>query len=260
MTLRDFLDACTGDEEVRWNETAAMLLGEGRADVKDNFEKDHWLEAVVWQAVFLGLPQVSLVAFVGVASAVFQGHTLRGAPIAGTPQPKGRALEAGRFLQLAQAASLVATRAQAEQLLNDVRARINPPIPYDRLLADCELGRYFMWSTFNAPGGGDPFFSCPDAATTRNHYGLTEPNNPADRELVLCLYTLPAGMPVRYPTIADAYAGSNGNDWNPLFRSSNPGAPWGRTSGGRPEVVHELITGRYLTEHTAATPPLRSVT
>ena len=119
-----------------------------------------------------------------------------------------------------------------------------------------------MWSTFNdTTAGGDPFDGCTGSPSALRHaFGLVDPGPamPDEREFILCIYDVPSDVDVRFPTIADAYAG---DDWNPNFLCSPAGAPWGTTSGGRPEVVHAVIHGETLTAPPAASGvlPLRLV-
>ncbi|MEM8560196.1 MAG: hypothetical protein AAGG50_20445, partial [Bacteroidota bacterium] len=75
-------------------------------------------------------------------------------------------------------------------------------------------------------------------------------------DTVLLVYDVPSHVTVRYPTLADAYAGPA---WNPLFQASQPTDPWGYTSGGNPEVVHDVITGNHLAKPTSAIAPIRFV-
>jgi hypothetical protein len=100
-----------------------------------------------------------------------------------------------------------------------------------------------IWATFRADIF-DPFANWATAEEVRTGLGLTKPAQPDDQKLFLLVYCVPDNIPVRYPTIADAYAGEG--DWNPNFQCAPPDAPWGFTSGDAPEVVHDEIRGAQL--------------
>ncbi len=245
MTLEVFLKG-RPHLVVVWEHMAVLLADENLDYIHANFEGELRLNEGVWAAMFAPLPELfaplptpSWAEVQVILTAVFQNHTLAGPVIADTPEPKGRALDTGRFMALLDEAGLPDDG--KTQLLNDIRA--GGPIDLDAAeLKQCNLGSYLMWSTFQA-AGGDPFEGCADAATVRERLGLLEPVRAEDEELCLLVYTVPSDVNIQYPTLADAYAG---DDWPALFRCSNPGDAWGYTSGGHPEVVHEVITGTHL--------------
>ncbi len=100
-----------------------------------------------------------------------------------------------------------------------------------------------IWATFREDVF-DPFAEWATAQEVRTGLGLAKPVHPDDQKLFLLVYEVPNDTPVRYPTIADAYAGEG--DWNPNFQCTSPNAQWGYTSGDAPEVVHDEIRGAQL--------------
>ena len=248
MKLEEYLNG-RREEKEHWALMVDMLTAENLTHIQVNFEAEGKLPEETWNEVFEPLPILSWTELQAELRRIFRKHTLAGPPITSTPQPKGRALETGRFTAVMKEAGLLTSPDAETQFLNDIRAGHTPSIPHNRQLRTCSLGRFLMWSTFKE-AGGDPFVDCSDAAAVRQRLGLMEPIHPEDRELCLMIYEVPSHVDVRYPTIADAYAA---NAWNPLFQCSNPSDPWGYTSGGHPEVVHTVITGHHLSE------PLRIV-
>ena len=121
-----------------------------------------------------------------------------------------------------------------------------------------EMGRYLMWSTFDAATStANPFEGISNTADAiAGLLGLDR--NERGRPLLLLTYTLPASVAPRFPTVAEAYAGGV---WPYFFRPASPGAPYGMTmpwpeyqhEAPRPEVVHEVIRGAQLAA------PLRQV-
>ena len=113
---------------------------------------------------------------------------------------------------------------------------------------DVDLGRFVQWSTFE-PGGGRTFDGVNSADYIQGVLGLDR----AERggSVILLEYTLPADVPPRFPTVADAYSGPC---WPYFFRVAPLRALYGLTmpwpeyqaEPPRPEVVHEVITGRQL--------------
>jgi len=119
---------------------------------------------------------------------------------------------------------------------------------------DFHLASYVMWSTFD-PAGGRPFQGLKRSSQfLRALFGLDKTDSPSS--LILLEYTIPDGSIARVPTIVEAYAG----EWLYHFRPAGPfeiEAGYGRTyvwdelarcgESGRPEVVHEPVTGFLLT-------------
>jgi hypothetical protein len=117
------------------------------------------------------------------------------------------------------------------------------------------LASFVMWSTFD-PAGGRPFQGIKRSARFfRAIFGLSA--NDADSPLLLLEYILPEGIAARIPTVAEAYAG---DEWLYHFRPASEieiDEGYSRTyvwdelarkaGAGRPEVVHEPITGYVLT-------------
>jgi hypothetical protein len=263
MTLQQFLDDVPLAErealEAAWTRVDEAMREKGLSHVPETVEDECRLPEEAWAHLFEVLLdwQRLLDALDDAANAtdgegadmvaaamtkVFQSRTLHGPDIEDTPTPKGRAIPVPDFSGLMEETQAFSSANAREQFFNDRRAGHSPTDPYDQQLRNCSLGRYLIWSTFQ-PSVDDPFEGLPDAATVREGMGLPPPQGAQDRELVLLVYEVPADLPVRYPTVADAYAGE---EWPPRFECSNPDDPWGYTEGGRPEVVHDVIDGKHL--------------
>jgi hypothetical protein len=127
---------------------------------------------------------------------------------------------------------------------------------------DFRLATYVMWSTF-APDGGRPFDGLQRSARhLRATFGLTQVD--ADAPLLLLEYILPDGVVPRLPTVVEAYAG---DEWLYYFRPATEVEiedgysrtyVWDelarREHTGRPEVVHEPVTGHVLTSEIEEVP------
>jgi hypothetical protein len=160
----------------------------------------------------------------------------------------GRAVTVGRFYEMLVTLGYFATTGSAERAVGSLLWRFPEAVP--GVWRRRELGRFVMWSTFHPDRTSGPFDDLPFAADTiRAYLGLA----PADRgkPLLLLEYSLPPGLPARYPTVAEAYAG---DEWSYFFRPSDASDPYGKTlpwpePGGmtpRPEVVHGVIRGDRL--------------
>jgi hypothetical protein len=113
------------------------------------------------------------------------------------------------------------------------------------------LGKHLMWSTFSTePDQENPFMGMPDSANAiRGILGL-DPNEKGE-PLLLMIYSLPANVIPRFPTIAEAFAGEK---WSYFFTPAPRGASYGMTMPWpeyedhtpRPEVVHKLILGAQI--------------
>lgn len=257
MTLEEFFTASAEEAEQRecWNKVVELLEAEDLLHIQRNFEVESRLPERAWSGVFVVLKVEEEWSELRVQlMVVFRGFTLHGPEIATTPQPKGRALDVGRLKTLLKQAGISSPIAQ-EQFINDVRAGHAPGIPYHQFLSTCPLGSHLIWSTFSE-AGGDPFENVHDAEVVRDRLGLMPPIGLDDQELVLLVYYVPSDVLIRYPTIADAYAGEA---WNPYFQCSNPSDSWGYTSGGHPEVVHDVVHGRHLVADDEHGGPVRIV-
>lgn len=112
-----------------------------------------------------------------------------------------------------------------------------------------DLGRFLMWATFD-PDGDSPLGN-PLPAPERVVCQLGLPASPGKGPPVVFQYCLPSGAAARKPTFCDAYAA---DFWPRYFRPNPLPEPYGRTMPtdtcpeevGRPEVVHEVVTGESL--------------
>ena len=113
------------------------------------------------------------------------------------------------------------------------------------------LGQYLSWSTFHRRHrkGGGPV-QCLRGKGRRNVRRLLGLDPEDDGVLLLFEYSLPDGISPRFPTVAEAYAGSKWNHWfrpSPLDEPYGLTLPWGGRGGGRPEAVHEVPLADHLT-------------
>lgn len=243
-------------EEV-WTQTVDVLTDAGLNFVRTNIEEECRFPECAWEGFFAALTGASRTAMLETMTESFRDWILHGSEIEETPAPKGRALEVDRFRSLMRDAGLLPSR--REQIVSDVKNGFTPAVPYSEQLSNCDLGNHLIWSTFRVEAE-DPFEDWSDAEVVRDRLGLWDPDDSEERGLFLLVYRVPSIVDIRYPTIADAYAGSG---WNPEFHCSAPNDPWGYTSGNVPEVVHEVIQGEHLIEgpeHSAyAFTPLRIV-
>jgi hypothetical protein len=252
MTLEQYLNTVSSEERATLVEVwqwSTELLAEADLDhVRETVENECRFPASAWDDLFAALDEAAA-DVPTTMTRVFRDQTLEGDEIENTPTPKGRALEISRFRSLMRDAGMSPRR--RDQIVEDVWNGFMPAIPYSAQLAACDLGNHLIWSTFSeeAETGRDPFRNWTDVDTIRGRLGLQDPQNPDDPEergLVLLVYRVPSAVNVRYPTVADAYAGSG---WNPNFQCSDRGDDWGYTSGDRPEVVHDVIQGKQFVAH-----------
>ncbi|MEM8560037.1 MAG: hypothetical protein AAGG50_19645, partial [Bacteroidota bacterium] len=218
MTLHEYLKALNDSarqdtSRKAWTRFEDALAAANLMRIRDNFLTECRLTIVAWKAVFevLIVDGHDVSTAQGSLTLVFQKHTLIGVAIPTTPAPFGRALEADRFAALAQQAGLTASGAAQQQFLDDLRYGLPSPLPPHVQFSGCNLGRYLIWSTFNEPSGGDPFEGCTTTDEVCNRLGLQHGG-----DTVLLVYDVPSHVTVRYPTLADAYAGPA---WNPLFQA-----------------------------------------
>lgn len=264
MTLQQYLEQTVSAEQGKrdaWERTAIVLEDEDLSFVRENISIECRLHEDTWDAIFEALFGTPGDEVLVVLTETFQKQTLCGPQIPDTPEPKGRAVDANRFLRWLDDQEIFASPAAQRRYLDDVRTGVEPVVPPREQCHALPLGRHLIWSTFREDEV-DPFAGYTDADEVRAYLGLMEPAQPDDQELFLLVYVLPEDVPARYPTVADAYAGDD--EWNPEFQCSNPRDPWGYTSGGAPEVVHRVIRGKHLVrsadEDDFSCPPLRTVT
>ena len=186
-------------------------------------------------------------SLVGSYTNCCHGHILRGQPMTGArPQVLGRAASPRQFyellVRLGHFNSFDAARAAFRRWL---RQRDNHTKPRVRALP---LGRYLMWATYSmADRTRNPFEAMPaNADEIRDLLGLGPPDR-HDHSLLLFVYVPPAGLDLRFPTIADA-------ERHHYFRPAlmGPGVEAGLTCPTRadltpqPELVHQPVFGDTL--------------
>lgn len=246
MTLLQYLDSLSSTERKAQEEVwiwATLVLDEADlGHVWKVIARECRFPESAWEDLFAALNDAKAEALEEAMTEVFRNRKLEGREIEDTPVPKGRAISRPDFAGLMERTQAFSSADAREQFFEDRRADRPPTAPYHQQLRNCPLGRYLIWSTFQQPVD-DPFEGLPDAAAVREGMSLPPPQGKRDRELVLLVYRVPTDLPVRYPTIAEAYAAEG---WNERFECSTPNDPWGYTQGGRPEVVHDVIDGTHL--------------
>lgn len=247
MTLEQYLDGLSPkkqkDRKGVWRWAVSVLDDLNLAHVWKAVTRECRLPEDAWDDLFGVVDAARRKNLEDEMTMAFRGWKLHGKEIANTPTPKGRAMDLRGFSGLMERTEEFDSETAREAFFNARRKGDPPSEPYWKQLSSCELGRHnLIWSTFQA-SVDDPFEGLPDAPAVRTALGLPASQGARHRELVLLVYVVPTDLPVRYPTVADAYAGP---DWNPYFECSNPGDSWGYTKGDRPEVVHEVIEGGHL--------------
>jgi hypothetical protein len=225
-------------------DTLERRLCDGPVDLShvwNSIEDECHLSEAGWDLFFSSIDGVEGDEVANRLTEAFQDCQLNGLEIAETPVPKGKAVPARKFAAWLDESETFTTASMRDRFLDAIRYR--EPLPDQSLLHDLPLGNHLIWSTFHEDEE-DPFSPFTTAQEIRTGLGLPPPERQEDDELILLVYALKDNVTVRYPTIADAYATED--SWNPEFQCSKPGDEWGYTSGGRPEVVHEVIEGECL--------------
>lgn len=253
MTLDQYLSglASPTEEEKRnvWDQVTTALVEEGLEHVRNNIESECRVSEEVWDDLFAALDDTEEESVRETLTEVFQNWIQHGPEISDTPRPKGRAVDANRFLNWLDDQNVFASPSGKRRFLDDVQSNSSSTSSLHLQLQQLWLGKHLMWSTFHEEET-DPFTEWDTAQEVRIGLGLTKPTHPDDQKPFLLVYRIPSDVVVRYPTIADAYAGEG--EWNPNFQCAPPDAPWGYTSGDAPEVVHEVIPGAHLIDPEVA--------
>ena len=175
-------------------------------------------------------------------------HVLAGPEIRGK-QPKilGRAVVLSRLCARLAKYGRFRTARQAEAWLK--RQCKLDPIKLRIAFRDIPLGGRVTWATFREPSrDSDPFAALP-AQPSEVHDALALDIKDRGLPLLLFVYSTPAPMPLRFPTIADAR-------WGRQFRPAinDPACKCGLTAPPTddpsikplPEIVHEQVNGNIL--------------
>lgn len=252
MTLRQYLETHDPAEqkakEEVWARAADILTGADLDHVRTTVENECRLPELAWEDLFAALDAATAANVPAAMTQVFQDRILHGPEIEETPAPKGRAVDANRFLKWLDDQGIFASPSAQRRFLDDVKSDSSPAPPSHQQLRLLCLGQHLIWATFHEEMT-DPFAEWETAREVRDALELAEPAQPDDQKLFLLVYRVPEDIPVRYPTIADAYA--TRGEWNPNFQCSPPEAPWGYTSGNAPEVVHDEVQGECLIDPDA---------
>jgi hypothetical protein len=176
-------------------------------------------------------------------------HVLSGPEATASSLVFGRAVTRDRFCELMVDLGVHPTLDAARRELR----RVKRLMPHQLRIRwrNRVLGRYVIWSTFSL-SASDPFDGI-KGSSDRFRCLLGLDKNEQGMSLLLLRYSLPASLRPLYPTIAEAYSGTQ---WLYYFRPAPPAESHGWTltwdecsdESGRPEVVHPAITGIELTE------------
>lgn len=245
MTLQQYIDNSAGPDarDEVWSWTTEALTDLGLDHVQATIENECRFPESAWDDLFTALDDAAAGNVGEVMTRVFQNWIRNGPEIPDTPAPKGRAIDANRFLNWLDDQDVFASPSGKRRFLDDVQGSSSPTPPSHQQLRQLKLGHHVIWATFREEVF-DPFSGWATAQEVRTGLGLMEPARPDDQKLFLLVYRISADVAVRYPTIADAYAGEGA--WNPNFQCAPPDAPWGYTSGNAPEVVHDEVRGTQL--------------
>jgi hypothetical protein len=177
-----------------------------------------------------------------------ESNMLTGPPMAGVrPKLLGRAVVLENFCARLVKTGGFRTLKQANSWVKRL-CKLSAPELRDRLKL-LQLGGRVIWATFREPKRSDhPFLPPPPTA---HHLHDTLGLDPKSRgyALLLFVYAPPAGLVLRFPTLADA-------SWGRLFRPApnDPKVQCGLTAPPTddiaispvPEIVHETVTGAVL--------------
>jgi len=247
MTLEAYFDTVSpgerGEMKKIWQWATEVLADADLDHVPETIEEECRFPEKGWDDLLTALRDVERGNVPTAMTSVFQKWIRHGTEISDVPSPKGRAVDANRFLSWLDDQDVFASPAGKRRFLDDVQGDSDPIPPSHQQLRQLKLGHYVIWATFRQEVV-DPFADWTTAEAVRSGLGLMKPANPEDQKLFLLVYYIPDEVAVRYPTIADAYAAEG--DWNPNFECAPSYAPWGYTSGDAPEVVHDEIRGAQL--------------
>lgn len=253
MTLDQYLDDQSSpgrQERVEvWTRVTDALAEAGLNHVAETIEDECRFPEAAWNDLFTALDEAEVADVSKAMTQVFQGYVLEGPKIPDAPSPKGRAIDANRFLNWLDDQDVFASPFGKRRFLDDVQGDSSPAPPSHQQLRELELGQHLIWATFREEVF-DPFAEWTTAQEIRTELGLVKPVQPNDQKLFLLVYRLPEDVSVRYPTIAEAYATKG--EWTRSFQCAPPEAPWGYTVGNAPEVVHEVIQGVHLIDPDVA--------
>jgi hypothetical protein len=230
----------------------------------DNVQWESRLPKDVWDGLFRALLAASdkPEAVKQAIANFFCRVTLRGDLLPARPVRLGRARDFNKVVDWYIDVRHIDEN-RARQFFNTYFGRVPKERP--RGWNDLPLAKYLMWCTFHPVNSTyDPFEGLASKAwDIRCQLGLSAPHNKTEK-LVLFEYTLPDDIHIRFPTVADAYAGQ---EWAYHFQvapekslTSPPPQhgwtlPWKECAEkpGLPEAVHEVVRGNCLTA------PLRRV-
>jgi hypothetical protein len=220
---------------------------------RTNLDSESRLPLAAWACLFDGLldkPDGDVEMIQKAITDALRPWVLNGPPLSAVkPEFFGRAISLDYLCRLLVDAGHFGSVESAKRNVRNVLSK--PETITARRWRNYPLGKYLMWSTFSVEADPtDPFQGMPHSAEAiRGILGL-DPNE-RNKPLLLIIYKLPTSVVALFPTIAEAYAGSQ---WNYFFTPAPTSAicgltlPWPKYAhfAPRPEVVHEVIQGRQI--------------
>jgi hypothetical protein len=251
VVLREILYELTASDRSQAEENLQLLADDSALGYQavQNFYGETRLSAEAWRHFLDGLrgPAVDVLQIKDAITNVSRRWQMRGPELVGI-----RHLVFVRVISIGWLCDLLFSLDHYGSLKSARRAIRNileKPIDVvaDRW-RDVELGRYFMWATFDI-SGRRLFLDGESGDYIQGVLGLDR--SCRETAFILLEYTLPLSVNPRIPTVADAYSGS---PWPYFFRPAPEGLshgltmPWPEYSAEppRPEVVHAVIQGRQL--------------
>lgn len=249
MTLGEALAKLAPGDQRQLHEKLLILAthsGIGHS-AADNIYLESRLPEAAWDALVAALQSVGAdpTEIRDAITSCVRAWTLNG-PVLARPHPVtlGRAATADRFCQQQLVSSgRYSSISSARRALTYLLGK--PPRTAAKIWRTVHLGAHLMWSTFDSESGGGPFDSLPHSARIiRGRLGLSKNQRGA---LLLIEYTLPKHVSPLFPTVAEAYAGT---EWNYFFRPAPPAASYGlsmpwlefEVEEPCPEVVHAVVS------------------
>lgn len=254
MTYEEAIGRFSEDERRQIDERLRILADHSALGLQArmNLRIESRLPPDAWEALFRALlavgtdPQTIKMSI----TQSLRSWTLQ-APEIPPPRPAvfGRAVTLYRICKMLVDRGDFGTIDRAEKSVRRLLSQLPGTVP--PVWRKRSLGQFLMWSTFHPDRTSSPFDGLPvEADAIRAHLGLllAERGQP----LLLLEYSVPPDVPLRYPTVAEAYAG---DDWSYFFRPPLADDPHGKTlpwpepaeMTPRPEVVHVVIRGDQLT-------------
>lgn len=175
-----------------------------------------------------------------------RSFVLAGPALSDPPLVFGRLLDSTKFAALVRKAHPQLNHPASLRFLWDLTQADVDSVRH--LAGRVKLGEYAMWSTFSRSAlSDDPFEPIVELALLPIELGLEiQMGISSVRKYLMLAYELPDGVVARAPTIADAYAGGAPNARFRPFGLTHPTILDQDDLVGRPECIHEVVTGQCL--------------